>query len=218
MTEVFILKNESMPHAEEGAHYLPRWRRRRLERLRYAPAREASLGAGLLWRYVMERHGVHPEEPVRFLQAGKPVFAQREDLHFSLSHSGAYAMCAISDGQIGADVQQIKPVHMSVARRFHFRERDWLAEQPHDEQTRAFFRIWARKEAWVKAVSRDQLLSLDQEDVIHGPEGWQFGEYWLDDEYLATVCARQGESLQPPVVLKMEELLAKFEEQERAQE
>ncbi len=211
MTEVFVLKNEITPPGEEGAHYLPRWRRRRMERLRYAPAREASLGAGLLWRYVMERHGVHPEEPVRFLQAGKPVFAEREDLHFSLSHSGPYAMCAISDRQIGADVQQIKPVHMSVARRFHFRERDWLAEQPHDEQNHAFFRIWARKEAWVKAVSKDQLLSLDEEDVIHGAEGWQFGEFWLDDEYLAAVCARQGEDIQPPVVLKKEDLLEAFQ-------
>ena len=214
MTEVFILKTEAAPSTEEGAHYLPRWRRRRLERLRYAPAREASLGAGLLWRYVMEQHGVHPEEPVRFLQAGKPVFAQREDLHFSLSHSGPYAMCAISDCQIGADVQQIKPVHMSVARRFHFRERDWLAEQPHEEQNRAFFRIWTRKEAWVKAVSRDQLLSMDEEDVIHGADGWQFGEYWLDEEYLATVCARKGETIHPPAVLQAQELLDTFRKEE----
>ncbi len=207
MTEVFILKCGD-PLSEERAVLLPRWRRRRLERLRYAPAREASLGAGLLWRYVMERHGIHPEEPVRFLQAGKPVFAQRDDKHFSLSHSGPYALCAISDRRVGVDVQQIKPVHLSVARRFHFRERDWLAEQPHDEQQRAFFHIWTRKEAWVKAVSQDQLLGLDQEDVIHGPEGWQFDEYRLGDDYVAAVCAQQGEIIQPPVVVEAEELVS----------
>ncbi len=215
MTEIFILKSAAESLTEEGSYYLPRWRRRRMERLHYAPAREASLGAGLLWRYAVEKHGVEPEEPVRFLQAGKPVFAQREDLHFSLSHSGPYAMCAISDHEIGADVQQIRPVHMSVARRFHFRERDWLAEQPHEEQNRDFFRIWTRKEAWVKAVSRNQLLRLDQEDVIHGPEGWQFHEFWLDGEYLATVCVHKGETIQPPVVLDTEDVLASFREQER---
>lgn len=207
MTEVYILKYGDAPLPEEGLALLPRWRRRRLERLRYAPAREASLGTGLLWRYVMERHGVDPEEPVRFLQAGKPVFSGRSDLHFSLSHSGPYAMCAISDWPVGVDVQQIKAVHMSVARRFHFRERDWLAEQPQDEQQRAFFRIWTRKEAWVKAVSRDQLLSLDAEDVLHGAPGWQFGEYRLEEEYMAAVCARQGETLPPPTVLSPGELL-----------
>ena len=211
MTEVYILKYGAITIPEEMASHLPRWRRRRLERLRYAPAREASLGAGLLWRYVMEHRGVDPEEPVRFLQAGKPVFAQREDVHFSLSHSGPYAMCAISDRPVGADIQQIKPVHLSIARRFHFRERDWLAEQPQAEQLRAFFRIWTRKEAWVKAVSRDQLLGLDDEDVIHGASGWQFGEYRLEEEYLAAVCARQGEVLRPPVVLNPTELIDSFD-------
>ena len=208
MTEVFVLKNGDEPMTEEQAELLPRWRRRRLERLRYAPARESSLGAGLLWRYVMERHGVQPEEPVRFLQAGKPVFAQRDDLHFSLSHSGPYAMCAISSDPIGVDVQQIKPIHMSVARRFHFRERDWLAEQPRDQQNHAFFRIWTRKEAWVKAVSQDQLLGLDQEDVMHGLDGWQFEEYDLGDEYVAAVCARQSEKLTEPTVLTTEDVVA----------
>ena len=165
----------------------------------------------------MERHGVHPEEPVRFLQAGKPVFAQRDDLHFSLSHSGPYAMCAISDRRVGVDVQQIKPVHLSVARRFHFRERDWLAEQPHEEQQRAFFHIWTRKEAWVKAVSQDQLLGLDEEDVIHGAEGWQFSEYRLEDDYVAAVCARQGETIRPPVVVQPEELVNALAESEAKQ-
>ena len=206
MTDIFILKN-SEPVSEEKAELLPRWRRRRLERLRYSAAREASLGAGLLWRYVMECHGIHPEEPVRFLQAGKPVFAQRDDLHFSLSHSGPYAMCAISDKHVGVDVQQIKPVHLSVARRFHFRERDWLADQPQNEQTSAFFRIWTRKEAWVKAVSHDQLLSLDQEDVIHGLNGWQFGEYDLEDGYMAAVCARWEEKLSAPRIVTPQELV-----------
>lgn len=211
MTDIYIMKYGT-PMSEEHADLLPRWRRRRLERLRYAPAREASLGAGLLWRYAMEAHGVHPEEPVRFLQAGKPVFAQRDDLHFSLSHSGPYAMCAVSGGHIGVDIQQIRPVHLSVARRFHFRERDWLAEQPRAEQTDAFFRIWTRKEAWVKAVSRDQLLSLDQEDVIHGLNGWQFREYPLEDGYLAAVCARWEEDVGQILTVSPQELLSALKE------
>ncbi len=193
--------------ADQHAELLPRWRRRRLERLRYAPAREASFSAGLLWRYVMERHGIRAEEPVRFLQAGKPVFAERDDLHFSLSHSGPYAMCAISDSNVGVDVQKIKPIHMAVARRFHFKERDWLAEQPTDTQNHAFYELWTRKEAWVKANSQDQLLELNEQDVIHGVDGWQFREYALEEEYMAAVCARRGEVLSEPTVLTSEYVL-----------
>lgn len=212
MTKIYVLKQGAMTLPEEGSVLLPRWRRRRLERLRYAPAREASLGAGLLWRYAIECHGVHPEEPVRFLQAGKPVFAQRSDLHFSLSHSGEYAMCAISDGAVGADVQKIRPIHLSVARRFHFRERDWLAEQPKAEQFQAFFQIWTRKEAWVKAMSHNELLSLDQEDVIHDVSDWHFEDYRLDGDYLAAVCARKGEKMNTPVLLEPHELMCALQD------
>lgn len=215
MTDVFVLKNSSTPLADRHAELLPRWRRRRLERLRYAPAREASFSAGLLWRYVMEKHGLQPEEPVRFLQAGKPVFAEREDYYFSLSHSGPYAMCAISNNSVGVDIQRIKPVHMSVARRFHFRERDWLAEHDPNEQNHAFYELWTRKEAWVKATSKDQLLNLNEQDVIHGVDGWQFVEYSLEDEYMAAVCARIGEKLTPPTVLTPEDVLQAIQHPEQ---
>ncbi len=205
MTKVYIFKYDGAL-AEAGSELLPRWRRRRFERLRYAPARQESLAAGLLWRYAMALQGVQKEEPVRFLQAGKPVLAEREDLYFSLSHSGSYAMCAVSDREVGADVQKIKPVRLSVARRFHFGERDWLAEQPGEDQNRAFFRIWTRKEAWVKAVSRDVLLSLGQADVIHDLPGWYFAEYDLEDGYLAAVCAR--EDIPPLITVDQTRLLA----------
>ena len=206
MTQAYIISYDAGLFPESAPELLPRWRRRRYERLRYAPARQESLAAGLLWRYAIERHGLDPEEPVKFLQAGRPVFAEREDMFFSLSHSGRYALCAVSDRDVGADVQKIKPVHLSVARRLHFRERDWLAEQPPPEQNRAFFRIWARKEAWVKAVSRDRLLRLDQEDVMHDVPGWFFREYDLEGDHLAALCARET----PPelTAVGIDELLA----------
>lgn len=191
MIKVYICKfDDGALLPENGAELLPRWRRRRYERLRYAPARTESMAAGLLWRYVMEKQGLPPEEPVRFLQAGKPVFAERDDMFFSLSHSGQYAMCAVSDRSVGADIQKIKPVHLSVARRLNFRERDWLADQPVPDQIRSFFRIWVRKEAWVKAMSDNKLLSIDQEDVMHELPGWHFTEYTLDDGYLAAICCQ----------------------------
>ena len=191
MIKVYICKfDDGAALPANGPELLPRWRRRRYERLRYAPARTESLAAGLLWRYVMEEQGLTPDEPVKFLQAGKPVFTERDNMFFSLSHSGQYAMVAVSDRQVGADVQKVKPVHLSIARRLNFRERDWLAAWPAPEQTKAFFRIWVRKEAWVKAVSEDRLLAIDQEDVMHDLPGWHFTDYDLADGYLAAVCCR----------------------------
>ena len=41
---------------------------------------------------------------------GKPYFDSKPDIHFSISHSGDYAMCAFSDNPIGADIQKIQEI------------------------------------------------------------------------------------------------------------
>ncbi len=207
MTDVYVFSREEGPLSEELAGYLPAWRRERLERLHDPEARQECLCAGLLYAFVLLCHGVPPQEPVTTLPAGKPVFQDRRDLYFSLSHSGRYVLCAISPASVGADVQEIRKVKLSIARRFHQRERDWLAEQPLPEQ--AIFQIWTRKEAWVKAVSDQRVVSLAEVDVMHLLREWQFQDLCLEDNaFQAAVCFRRGEELSAWRTVKQEELLA----------
>lgn len=207
MTEVYVFCRGGEPLSEEEAARLPRWRRERLESLRYPPARQESLCAGLLYAFALNRLGLSPHEPVSFLPAGKPVFAARNDLYFSLSHSGVYAVCAVSEKPIGADVQAVRPVKLSIARRLHPQERDWLSRQPQLEQTEAFFRLWTRKEAWVKAVSGPRTLSLSEADVIHRLPGWHFRDYALPEGFRAAVCAQETDIPLRPYMVEREELI-----------
>lgn len=178
---------------EELSAFLPPWRRERTERLKNADSRQESLSAGLLLGHVMDRWGISPWEPVMVLPAGKPVFAGREDIWFSLSHSGRYAMCAVSHQGVGADVQKLRHVNLSMARRLHPEERDWLSRQRPEEWEDAFFRLWTRKEAWVKTVSGERMLSLSETDVIHRLPGLCFRDWVLPGGYRASVCAREEE-------------------------
>ena len=43
------------------------------------------------------------------LSGGKPVFTDAPGHHFSLSHSGRLALCALSDAPVGADIEVIRP-------------------------------------------------------------------------------------------------------------
>ena len=191
MTEVYVFDRGPEAIPEEMAVFLPPWRRERLERLKNAESRQESLSAGLLLGHVMDRWSISPWEPVAILPAGKPVFAGREDTWFSLSHSGRYAMCAVSHQEVGADVQRLRPVNLSMARRLHPEERDWLSRQHSEEREDAFFRLWTRKEAWVKAVSGERMLSLSETDVIHRLPELYFRDWILPGGYRASVCARE---------------------------
>jgi 4'-phosphopantetheinyl transferase len=87
---------------------------------------------------------------------GKPRLRDRAAPHFNVSHSDHRAMIAISeDHPVGIDIERVRPLE-EFARLavlvFNERERQQMARLGDDEQMRAFFRGWSRKEAYFKAT------------------------------------------------------------------
>ncbi len=86
---------------------------------------------------------------------GKPVLPA-DCPHFNLSHSDDLALLAVSaSGPVGIDLEQIRPdlEWMPLARRyFHLDEWQALTGLPPNQQREAFFAVWVRKEAWLKAL------------------------------------------------------------------
>ena len=73
---------------------------------------------------------------------------------FNLAHSGNWGLCAVAGrGEVGVDVETITPAldYASLARRFFSEaENQWLRDCREARRRRCFFRIWTRKEAWLK--------------------------------------------------------------------
>ena len=191
MTKIYVLDRGENVLPEACIELLPPWRRERTEKLRNENARQESLAVGILWMKAMEEWGVESLASVAVLPAGKPVLSSGEGPFFSLSHSGRYVLCVVSDNAVGGDVQQMRKVNLSISRRLHPLEQQWLAERDEETKTEEFFRLWARKEAWVKAESGERMLSLSEADVIHDLPGWHFWDYALPGGYRAAVCARE---------------------------
>ena len=82
---------------------------------------------------------------------------------FNLSHSGPAVLVGISQsGEIGVDIELVKPLRDldELAQRcFSPRELESLERWTGFDRTRAFFRAWTRKEAFVKALGGG--LSID---------------------------------------------------------
>ena len=208
MTELYVFDREGVTLPEAAAARLPVWRQEILDRLKNENARQESLCAGLLYAYAMECRGLPRDAAVERLPAGRPVLVGRDDVWFSLSHSGRYVLCAVSGRPIGADVQELRAARTSIARRFHPEERAWLESLPEKERNAALFRLWTRKEAWVKAVSGDRMLSLAEADVIHPLPGLRFRDYTLPGGYAAAVCAAEGEEIPLPEEVTLAALIA----------
>ncbi|MDO4732708.1 MAG: 4'-phosphopantetheinyl transferase superfamily protein [Bacillota bacterium] len=98
----------------------------------------------------------------------KPFFAHRPELHFSLSHSGDFWLCAMSRQELGLDLQQqrVQQVERLSRRFFSPQELDFLQQQDYAD----FFSVWAAKEAFVKHSGRGIRQDFGSFSVA-GPQG-----------------------------------------------
>jgi 4'-phosphopantetheinyl transferase len=96
---------------------------------------------------------------------GQPSRALIGDLQFSVSRSGDRVMFAFTqDRQIGIDLEAIRDDidPMEIATRFFSApEQQFLEKLPEQQRAVAFYRIWTRKEAYVKALGGGLRIPLD---------------------------------------------------------
>lgn len=93
---------------------------------------------------------------------GKPFLLGENKIHFNISHSGNWVVCAISDYPVGIDVEVIKPTDCQIAKRFFSKdEYAALKKQPDDEKQAYFFKLWTLKESYIKAVGKGLSIPLD---------------------------------------------------------
>ena len=96
----------------------------------------------------------HPLD-IAIHEGGKPYLTAAPDVHFSLSHSGAWVVCAVSDHPVGVDIQQCRSFKPNIADRFfHPDEVQYLSALPPAERETAFYTLWTLKESYVKADGR----------------------------------------------------------------
>lgn len=86
-------------------------------------------------------------------EKGKPFIVGVENVFFNISHSGDYVVCAVSDREIGIDIEKRAKARMEVAGRFfHGEEVVQLKMLEGDKQDQLFFNYWSVKESFLKYI------------------------------------------------------------------
>jgi 4'-phosphopantetheinyl transferase len=130
---------------------------------------------------------------------GKPAV---EGLEFNVAHSGRLALVAVSPTrEVGVDIERIDPsfAREQIPERFFSpSEVRALRALPEQDQLDAFFEIWTRKEAYVKARGQGLSIPLDSFDVsigeptklLHNGAVWSLESLMSTTGYAAAVAAR----------------------------
>ena len=129
-------------------------------------------GRGILREVLGRALGCAPRE-VRFRYGahGKPDLAG-SPLRFNISHSGALAVIALAQVEVGVDVELPRPRRSdAIARRFYTPgeiERLFAQSDP-ERRADAFFRLWTCKEAFLKATGEGLSRSTRSYEIAFSP-------------------------------------------------
>ena len=138
-------------------------------------ARLLSLCAdGLAREMLAQKLGLAPQEiTFTYTETGKPV---TDGAFFSISHSGDVAACAVSDREVGLDMERIRPVPARLGRAL---EGKWQTAEE-------FWQLWTRREAALKCRGgtwREWRREEDDDFVFTHPTALQ--------GYVAAVCEKK---------------------------
>ena len=203
-TKLYIASSDPLADSarfERLKQTIPPARRKKLDTFKHEGARRLSLAASLLLVRALSDEGLHSDE-IAVTKYGKPYLPRLPDFHFSLSHSGNMALCAVSAREIGCDIEAPRGYDPKIAKRFfHPAEREWLFTRPEPEQADAFLRLWTCKESFIKALGLGLSQPLDSFAVIPGEtvqltqtadaRPWQMRSF-RDGDCFVALCGLEG--------------------------
>jgi len=150
--------NKSFPLVSEN-------RQKKISKYRFDKDKKLSCGAYLLLRKLLDE--INITNPLfKTGKYGKNYISNYSDIHFNLSHSGKYVVCAIADTPIGVDIEYNDPeIDLNIAKYYFFNseyKRIIESENPSNE----FFNYWVLKESYMKYTGLGFNLNLDEFEII----------------------------------------------------
>lgn len=122
----------------------------------------------------------HIEYDIFYNEYGKP-YLKNNSIFFNISHSGDYIVCAVSDREIGVDIERITLKEMLIDRICTENEKKYPMTAEN------FTKIWVMKESYVKMLGTGVGYGLQNVDTTRLDNV----DIYLKDNYYIAVCYKE---------------------------
>ena len=174
MTKLFVFKNNSDIEdiLLDKVSLLSCTEKERLDKYKYKRDRVMSLAGRLMLfsfakRYqneefkrinLIEDPEIFKKEnikefPLFYGEYGK-AYDREGKVFFNISHSKEYCVLALSDTEIGVDIQEIKEIRADIAKRFFEKRDNDYIEAAGADKTLRFIEVWCIKESYAKLTGK----------------------------------------------------------------
>ncbi|MFN8135856.1 MAG: 4'-phosphopantetheinyl transferase superfamily protein [Bacteroidales bacterium] len=207
MIKAFVVKLRddefSAEYQDTLLQYLPEAGRKRVSNRQNLTSKLHTVAGELLARYSVGQYLGHakPEIELEFGEKGKPRIANLINVHFNISHSGNYVVCAVSGQELGIDVERVRKVNLRIAERFFSQpEIDDLMALEEDERMQYFITLWTIKESYLKAIGRGLTQHLNSFTIRKNgnaylltgnqeAEGYGIEAFSIAPDYSLAICS-----------------------------
>lgn len=147
-------------------------RREQALKFRHDNGRRLSLAVYLLLvGGLRDEFGIEESPVFDYTAGGKPFIPGHPDIHFSFSHSGNVALCALSGQPVGADVEVPRKISSPlIAYTMNDREQEQINASA--DPALRFLYFWTRKEALLKLTGEG--IRNDMKNVLSEAERYHF--------------------------------------------
>lgn len=144
-------------------------RQKRVSEIAAEDDRKRTVAAELLVRQtVAEKLGIEPRAVALTVDENEKPCIQGDPLYISMSHSGAWAVCAVDDRPVGVDVEVIRGARGPFIARVCSEAEQAYIRYGDAGCFHRFWECWTAKEALFKLTGKGPLLSLS---ALKLPEG-----------------------------------------------
>ncbi|MFC2100537.1 4'-phosphopantetheinyl transferase family protein [Bacteroidota bacterium] len=210
MVEVFgihlIEKEDFLKNKNKWLTLVDDIKRERIQRLIRPVDSQRSLFGEILIRSVLckKLNLKNKDLSFNYNKNDKPFYSDGS-IHFNISHSGEWVVCATSKNQVGIDVEKIRKFKIDLAERFFSSsEVSDLHSLNEKQRNDYFFELWTIKESYLKLLGRGLTKALNTFTVTklgndykilssnHSVLDYFVKQYQIADGYKMAVVAEES--------------------------
>ncbi len=165
-----------------------------------------TLISDILIRYLLcKKLGVNNHNLIfKTNEYGKPYLSSYNGVRYNISHSGRWVVCCMDNSSVGIDIEQIKPIDMTIAEKF-FSKDEFLSLMDKDVIYREefFYELWTSKESYIKAVGKGLSIPLNsftiniyRNDITvsstYEQNTYYFKQYFIENGYKMVACSKNN--------------------------
>lgn len=194
MTDIYFFKSENEEYSEKLAGLVSPKRRESLAEIRLSLDRKLSLYSELIVRTCASKKLNIDNSLLKFARSehGKPYLLNDENFHFNISHTKDALVAAVSDENVGADIEKVRDIDCEILmRRFCENERNYIKNS--ENKTLSFFEIWTKKEGFVKYTGEGLVRDFSSFDVLSKGMKDGFKTLYIDSYVVSVYTGGEGD-------------------------